>query len=183
MPSVKILSPAMATALEELGENKERGGERAGHKKKRCVRTEERTASQTTQVQGGHVPPKSSNIFTLDLDLCSPHIVGRTTEDVNPSFCSPWIQREQNGDSLFFLHESPHLKNGHDFRHSLSTTACCLFGRLARGCCVLCMCICSRAPWGPGGVTLSVKWPSTLPTYLSQDEAAASQWKIPIPKR
>lgn len=114
MPSVKILSPAMATTLEEL---EEEVGYASGTKKKRCVRTEERTASQPTQVQGGHVPPKSSNISPLDLNLCSPHTVGRTTEDVNPSFCSPLIRREQNGDSLFFVHESPHLKNGHDFRH------------------------------------------------------------------
>lgn len=64
----------------------------------------ERNASQTTQVQGRHVSPKSSNISPLDLDLCNPHTAGRTTEDVNPSFCSPLIWREQNGDSLFFLH-------------------------------------------------------------------------------
>ncbi len=49
---------------------------------------------------------------------------------------------------------------------------------------LLCACVSVLGLLGaPGGVTLSVKWPSTLPTYLSQDEAAASQWKIPIPER
>lgn len=112
MPSVKILSPAMATTLEELGEGEEReGGTRAGHKRKKCVCTEERTAPQTTQVQGGHVPLKSSNISPLDLDLCSPRTAGRTTEDVNPSFCSPLIStRAEWRLSLLFAHESPHLK-------------------------------------------------------------------------
>lgn len=89
-------------------------------------------------------------------------------------------------NKLFSLFLSLHWLLRCLFSTAPSTTACCLFGRLARGCCVLCvpcMCICSRAPQGPGGVTLSVKWPSTLPTYLSQDEAAASQWKIPIPER
>ena len=46
-----------------------------------------------------------------------------------------------------------------------------------------CLCVCLWAPQGPGGDMLSVKWPSILPTYLSQDEATASLWKIPIPER
>lgn len=128
MPSVKILSPAMATTLEELGEGEEReGGTRAGHKRKKCVCTEERTAPQTTQVQGGHVPLKSSNISPLDLDLCSPRTAGRTTEDVNPSFCSPLIStRAEWRLSLLFAHESPHLKR--TWFPTLSWLECALKG-------------------------------------------------------
>ncbi len=74
------------------------------------------------------MPLKSSNISPLDLDLRSPRNAGRTTEDVNPSFCSPLIStRAEWRLCLLFAHESPHFKKRTWFP-TLSWLECALKG-------------------------------------------------------